>query len=175
MELKSKIKNIYQNLVDDCYEIVLQANLSPAEIEPLLGKDLRVKLTKWSEKRSLDANSYLWVLCTKLAEVHNSSKDEIYEECIQKYGYVDDPPIVVTVKSHVDMSTIDGHWKLIRSNGEYSGYMRIRGSSTYTKSEMAHFLDMVVQDAKDSGVETLTPAELERMKNDWVGTPTAKP
>lgn len=173
MELKAKIKSIYQNLVDDCYEIVLQANVSPAELEPLLGKDLRAKFTKWSEKRSLDANGYLWVICTKMAEVLKSSKDEVYEECIRKYGYVDDPPITVTVKSYVDMSKIDGHWKLIHSNGEYSGYIRIRGSSEYTKAEMAHFLDMVVQDAKELGVETLIPEEIERLKQDWVGTPKA--
>ena len=174
MELKAKIKNIYQNLVDDCMEIVLQASINPTEIEPLLGKDMRVKLTKWSEKRSLDANAYLWVLCTKLAEVHDSSKDEIYEECIQKYGYFDDPPITITVKANVDMSVIDGHWKFLKSDGKFAGYMRIRGSSEYTRAEMAHFLDMVVQDAKDSGIEVLTPNELERLKNDWVGTPTAK-
>lgn len=173
MELKAKIKNIYQNLIDDCYEIVLQANVSPAELEPLLGKDLRTKFTKWSDKRSLDANGYLWVICTKMAEVLKSSKDEVYEECIQKYGYVDDPPITITVKAEVDMSIIDGHWKLLRSDGRFSGYIRIRGSSEYTSSEMAHFLDMVVQDAKELGVETLPPSELERLKQDWVATPKA--
>jgi hypothetical protein len=40
----------------------------------------------------------------------------------------------------------------------------IRGTSTYNTAEMSHFLDMVVQEAKDLGIETATPEQLAEMK-----------
>jgi hypothetical protein len=43
----------------------------------------------------------------------------------------------------------------------------IKGTSLYNTSEMARFIDMVVQEAKEEGIETLPPAELERMKAAW--------
>lgn len=42
-----------------------------------------------------------------------------------------------------------------------------RGSSTFNQKEMSQLIDMVVQDCKEQGVETATPNELERMKQEW--------
>ena len=167
MEIKAKLKNVYENIIDDCTEAVFE--VPTKEIAKLRGQEVRLKVTKWSEKRSLDANAYLWVLCTKLGEALKTSKDEVYEECINKYGYVDEPPICISVKSDVDMSLIDGHWKYLRDSldGRFKAYMRLRGTSEYTKKEMAHFLDMVIEDCKEQGIETLPNEEIERMKAMW--------
>jgi hypothetical protein len=43
----------------------------------------------------------------------------------------------------------------------------IKGSSEYDTAEMAKFIDAVVLEAKELGIETLPPAELERMKSLW--------
>lgn len=134
-------------------------------LERLREKDLDLVLKVHREKRSLDSNAYLWVLCTKIADVVRSSKDEIYEEMLQKYGYVSD--ITITVKSEVDMTKIDGHWKFLKSNGKFSAYLMIRGSSEYNGLEMQKFLDMVVLEAKELGIETATPKELEQMNRLW--------
>lgn len=140
--------------------------LSTECIEALEGmreRVIEVSLSIHRQKRSLDANGYLWILCTKLAEVLNSSKDEIYEEELQKYGYLDEET-VITVKSEVDMSRIEGHWRLIKDNGKFKAYIRVRGSSEYNSKEMAHFLDMIILDAKEQGIETDTPEQIEEYK-----------
>lgn len=167
MEVKAKLKNVYQNRADDCIEAVFE--IPNEDMLNLRGQDLRMKLTKWSEHRSLDANKYCWKLCTLLAEKLKSSKDEIYEEELFKYGYLDDPVITITVLSKVDMRLIDGHWKYYStsSDGKFKSYMRVRGSSEYDRREMAHFLDMIIQDCKEQDIETLPPAELERLKQAW--------
>lgn len=167
MEYKATLKNIYQNVVDDCYEVVFQMQEPPTKLMDKISGLFRLKVTRWSEKRSLDANAYFWQLATKIAEVLKTSKEEVYEECLQKYGYLDEPPITITVKAEVDMSRIDGHWKFIKSDGKFSAYIRIRGTSEYDSREMAHFIDMVIQDAKELGIETLPPEEIERMKQAW--------
>lgn len=131
---------------------------------------LSIEAKKYRKKRSTDANAYLWVLCSEIAEVVKSSKEEVYEEMLRKYGvvYKDDVGyITVTVKKEVDMSKIEGHWLFYKDNGKFASYLMIKGTSEYDTAEMAKFLDMVVQEAKENGIETLTPAELERMKSEW--------
>lgn len=131
---------------------------------------LSITAKKYRQKRSLDANAYCWVLITKIAEMMNSSKEEIYEDMLQKYGYIyqdDDGYITVTVKADVDMNKITGHWKFLKGNGKFNSYLMIKGSSEYDSAEMAKFIDRIVDEAKELGIETMTPAELERMKAAW--------
>lgn len=141
------------------------------QLESIMKQDrLRIKAVKYKEKRSLDANAYAWVLMTKIADVVSTSKEEVYEDMLRRYGYIyedDEGYITVTVKKSVDMSKIDGHWKFIKDNGKFASYMMIKGSSEYDTAEMSRFIDRIVEEAKDLGIETLTPAELERMKNEW--------
>lgn len=164
MECRAFVENISRSFGGDYLLTLRLDGIGRTELEGLNNSTpYRLKLLKWTEKRSPDANAYLWVLCSKMAEVLGTSKDEVYEELLQRYGLVDDE-IVITVKKSVDMSKVEGHWHLLKSDDKWCGYIRIRGTSEYDRREMAHFLDMVVEDAKELGIETLPPAELERMK-----------
>jgi hypothetical protein len=168
MESKGYITGISRDFRTGKYTLVATLEgVNPNEFGSLDDSHpYRIKVSKWSEKRSLDANAYLWVLCSKMAESLGSSKEEVYEELLQRYGLVDED-VVITVKASVDMSKVEGHWHLLKSDGTWSGYIRIRGSSEYNRSEMASFLDRVVEDAKEIGVETMTPQELEKIKEAW--------
>ena len=100
----------------------------------------------------------------------DSSKEEVYEEMLRKYGVIykdEDGYITVTVKKEVDMSKISGHWLYYKDNGKFASYLMIKGTSEYDTAEMAKFIDMAVSEAKELGIETLTPDELERMKSAW--------
>ena len=139
-------------------------------IDKLKDSLLSIKAVKFRKKRSLDANAYCWVLMTKIAEVIDSSKEEVYEEMLQKYGYLDTDDegyIAITMKSSVNISKLDGHWKLYKSNGRFTSYLKIKGSSDYNTTEMAHFIDQVVLEAKELDIETMTPNEIAKMKEMW--------
>ena len=43
------------------------------------------------------------------------------------------------------------------------------GSSTYNRKQMAALIDLVVQDCKQLGIDTLTPAELAGLVDRWEG------
>ncbi len=43
----------------------------------------------------------------------------------------------------------------------------IRGSHTYDNKEMSALIDGTVEDAKEMGIETLSPGEIERLKALW--------
>lgn len=143
------------------------------QVENMRSDDLlRIRAVKYKQKRSLDANAYAWVLMTKIANHPDisSSKEDVYEQMLQKYGTLyedEDGYITITVKKSVDMSKVDGHWKFIKDNGKFASYLMIKGSSEYDTTEMSHFIDRIVEEAKELGIETATPDELERMKQEW--------
>ena len=66
---------------------------------------------------------------------------------------------------------IGGHWKrvkeFIKDGKTWVSYLMIKGSSEYDTAEMSHFIDRIVEEAKELGIETATPDELERMKQEW--------
>lgn len=138
---------------------------------------LKVDARKYRRKRSLDANAYAWVLMTKMAGVLRTSKDEVYELMLQRYPNIDmydDECIVATFKSTVDISMIDGHWIRYKSNGTFTSYIKIKGSSKFDSKEMSVFIDGIISECKELGIETLTPNEIERLKQEWhINTKTA--
>ena len=176
MEFTGKVLGINQDYATGTFTISFSVNESAAVIagyDAIKDIDvLDIKAVKHRKKRSLDANSYAWVLMSKIAAHPDvrSSKEEIYEEMLRKYGffYEDDSGyITVTVRADVDMSKIGGHWQLIKDNGTFKGYAMIKGSSEYDTREMSRFIDGIVSDAKELEIETLTPNELEEMKARW--------
>ena len=46
-------------------------------------------------------------------------------------------------------------------------YRLLKGSHTYDTKEMSELIDGTVSEAKELGIETLPPDELERMVNAW--------
>jgi hypothetical protein len=174
MESTGVLKSVNRDWTTGKIIISFQLNEEPTEaINDIQScEKLSIKAVKYREKRSLDANAYCWEIITKIANHPDikSSKEEVYEEMLQKYGYLyqdEDGYIPVTVKTGVNMSKIEGHWKFYKSNGKFDSYLMIKGSSEYDSKEMAHFIDCVVQEAKELGIETLTPVELERLKTEW--------
>ncbi len=172
MEFSGNLVNIVKDWNTNQWQVTFTLN-EPGilkQLDKLRNIKLKVTAQRWKKKRSLDANAYCWVLMTKIAEAIDSSKEEVYEEMLQKYGYLyqdDDGYVTVTVKASVDMSKIEGHWKRYKSNGKFTSYLMIKGSSEYDTKEMAHFIDMIVDEAKALDIETLTPDELQRMKEMW--------
>lgn len=131
---------------------------------------LSLEIKKYRAKRSLDANAYAWVLMSKLAEVLNTSKEEVYEEMLKHYGTLyedEDGYITITVKSSVPVDKLEGHWLRIRGNDSYTGYAMIKGSSEYDTAEMSRFIDGIISECKDQNIQTMTPNEIEEMKQKW--------
>ncbi len=173
VDFTGELTGIVQDFESGKYKITFEINEGLPIVNILLNlfhKKLSISAKEYKKKRSLDANAYCWVLMSKIAELNDTSKDEVYEEMLQKYGYFykdDNGYITVTVKDEVDMSKIKGHWKFYSGNGEFSAYLMIKGSSEYDSKEMAKFIDMIVLEAKEQGIQTETPDEIERMKALW--------
>ena len=174
MEVTGRLHSINRDWNTGKIILSLELNEEPTEDLNFIAscERLSVSIKKFKKKRSLDANAYCWALMTEIANHPDvkSSKEEIYEEMLQKYGYLykdDEGYITMTIKSEADVSNVPGHWAFYKTNGKFTSYLMIKGSSEYDTAEMAHFIDMVVQEAKELGIETAMPDELERMKGLW--------
>lgn len=127
------------------------------------GKMFDVEIKQHREKRSLDANAYMWVLLDKMAEKLPESKDELYEKMLVEYGVFE---TVSLKKEAVEafMKQWAGPVKRLGSGfvkGKEFVHLRICfGSSSYDTKQMSRLLEGIVRECQDLGIETKTPAEL---------------
>ena len=134
--------------------------------------DLTVK--KRRNKRSLDANAYSWVLISKLAEKLNKKPIEVYQELIRDMFTYEIVPIRVDAIDHWIMTweTRGLGWLSIdigptKNFPEYHNVKCHYGSSVFDTKEMSQFIDMIIQECKEQGIEHLSPDEIRRLKEAW--------
>lgn len=125
------------------------------------------EIKEHKNKRSLNSNSYLWVLCTKIADIINLSKEEVYVKMLEDYGV----SLLVPLTPN---DNPDGFFKYYKyfdngslNNKECVWYKVFKGSSEYDSKEMSHLLNGVVQEAKNLGIMTLDEIEIQEMLDRW--------
>lgn len=123
-------------------------------------------------KRSLNANAYCWVLMNKIADAIKSTKEEVYREYIKNKGIFR----LITMNKDATNTFIKVWqekglgWICDTSESKYEGMIDVvayYGTSSYNTKQMANFIDYVVDEAKNLGIETLPPDEIERLKSLW--------
>lgn len=138
-----------------------------AAAEALLGKRLTIKVDRYKEKRSLNANAYAWCLIGKIGNSTRASKEEVYFKMLKDYGQSD----LVSVLAHIP---VEHYFKYYEEAGEstlngklFKHYRVYKGSSEFDTREMSIFIDGIVSEAKNLGIETMTPNEIAKMKDLW--------
>ncbi len=135
------------------------------------GKTMTVEIAKKRRKRSLDANDYLWGLITEIAAVLRSSKDEIYEQMIIRYGTVFTHVIVKPEAVEKFIREWPGPVRALgeaRANGQKGIQLQcFAGSSTYDSKQFSRLLDGVIDEARALGIKTLDDLERQNIINDW--------
>lgn len=126
-----------------------------------------VKIDKHREKRSLNANAYLWKLVTEIGNVLNKSKEEVYLQMLIDYGQSE----MVSILSEIDVKGYFKYYKLagtsILNGKEFNHYKIYKGSSEYDTKEMSILLNGVVQEVKNLGIKTKDDIEIERLLEEW--------
>ncbi len=121
------------------------------------------------KKRSLNANAYCWKLCTEIANVLRTSKDDVYLCMLKRYGQSSVVSVVESAaelfKRSVKYCEDFGEADL---NGKHFKHIKVfMGSSEYDTKQMAILIDGIVSEAKALGISTMTPAEIEKLKSSW--------
>lgn len=139
-------------------------------------QDVEWDIKKHRKKRSLDANGYYWKLVAEIAEATKVSKNEVHNVLLRRYGQaqgIDGRLVTVYIPDTEKAAkqailAEDYHIKptsyvQVGSKGQvFRQYIMLRGSRTYDSREMAILIDGAISEAEQLGIQTLTPAELER-------------
>jgi hypothetical protein len=128
---------------------------------------LSIKIDKYREKRSINANAYAWKLMTEIGNVVRQSKEAVYFTMLQRYGQSD----MVSIRDHINPAD---YFKYYEEVGEgtvrgklFKHYRIYKGSSEFNTREMSIFLDGIIAEAKDLGIQTETPEQIAKMKSLW--------
>ena len=149
------------------------------------------------KKRSLDSNSYFWVLVNKIAKNQKLSDAEVHDKFLSEnicYFYNEDgafdwktSPREPNKYGLMKEKVADGYsyWmfagykvKLQKEDGSVckdpqgnditsNVYWHIKGSHQMDSVQMNRLISSVVYEAKNLGIETATPQELEEMQRLW--------
>lgn len=129
------------------------------------GKELKVDLKQYRKRRSLDANSYSWILCDKIAKVIGNTKEFVYQEAIKAVGEFEIVPIkdeaVERWQKNWESKGL-GWQSEVMGDSKIKGYtntINYFGSSTYNSLEFSKLLEEIIFQAKELGIETMTPDE----------------
>lgn len=150
---------------DDCRELY----------ETLKGKDLDVTAKKHREPRSLNANSYAWVLMDKLAEKLHIAKESIYKNYVRNIGGNNDRLYIADEAVGRFCTAWEGYglgWLCDVLPSGQKGVSEVTayyGSSTYDTAQMSRLIDLIVQDCMSVGIEVRDPADIESMLEAWDG------
>lgn len=140
----------------------------------LADRKLSVDLKKYRAKRSNDANAYCWVLCQKIAEKIQGTAMGVYRKAIREVGIWRD-------FHNFDLATANTFrhaWEMLgigwmteqvdfEPDGDHVCIRAYYGSSTYNTQQMTRLIDHLVSDAKDLGIQTETPEEINNMLSLW--------
>ena len=135
-------------------------------------KGKKFDIQEHKEKRSLNANSYCWLLLGKIADSIGSTKEEIYRDYIRNKGIYR----IITMNSEA-VSTFVKVWSerglgwiCETSETKISGLTDViayYGTSTYNKKQMSYFIDYVVQECHNLRIETKSQEEIDSLLNNW--------
>ena len=135
---------------------------------------LNLEIKRQRKGRSLNANAYFHKLCDLIAKAINVSAIRVKNMMLGRYGQLDEEVSHMILSKEIDVLDLEnihfrptGHTKMLDNGKVYQVCLVIRGSHTYDTREMAQLIQGTVDEAKALGIETLTPAELERMTREW--------
>lgn len=136
---------------------------------------LNIEMKKWYKKRSLDANSYCWVICDLIAKELSkngiTTKEEIYRDAILQVGTFE--PFIVQEKTFENFKRIwekQGLGFLVQEVSRKDKCVKVNcyyGSSTYDSKEMSLLIEILVQLAKSLNIETKSKAEIDSLLKEW--------
>lgn len=137
---------------------------------------LTIELKKWRQKRSLDANSYCWVLCDKIAKELCKdgtiiTKEDVYKDAILQIGTFE--PFIVQEKTLDNFKRIwekQGLGFLVQEVSKKDKSVKVHayyGSSTYDTKEMSLLIESLVELAKTLHIETKPQNEIDSLLREW--------
>ena len=149
-------------------------------VRKMKNKVYQMEVKEYRQKRSLDANQKLWAMINEMSTILRLTPEEIYQ------GYIPDVgnnyrifPVLPEEINQVAEEWCHGHiGRLVEDMGpcrlrDLRGYHNLkcyRGSSEYDTKTFSRLLDLVIQDCRNLGIETMSERERSLLLEEWEAT-----
>jgi len=128
------------------------------ELAELEGKDIELTAEKKRNKRSRNANSYMWELCEQIARKIKSTKEDVYRRAVREVGLFRDVELqsdaVNTIRTVWAMNGTGWFTESISQNDKTETVRLYYGSSCYNTLQMARLIQYIADDAEELGIQT---------------------
>ena len=137
---------------------IIQSNDGVYEVKPEKEidnvEDYDVFFVKKTQKRGLDANALSWTLIDRLAKEMKTSRDEIYDLMLSRYGvatYVIVKPICLSkIEEMLEHYRVLGE---VEINGQKGVQLQVFvGSSHYNREEFTTYLNGIISECENLGL-----------------------
>lgn len=154
-----QVHSTEKRTVEKIYELARLGQIPPK-------KRLTAQFAWKRDKRSADANSYFHVLADKIATALGENKTTVTQMLVCDYGTMCG---ILTVPRESDPAKCGAEYtRWIGYEGDKnSKYILYKPTHTLDTAEMSKLIDGAVSEAQQLGIETKTPAELDRIKALW--------
>lgn len=163
--MRGRLKELIQ-LKSGKYIVTMEIDGDFPEYDDLKENDVEITVEKYKEKRSKNANGYMWVLCEKIARKIGVTKYDVYKQAIREVGVFQD--IAISEKAKGTFRTV---WEAYGTGyfvEDFGMYVRAYyGSHNYNTAQMSRVVDYIVSEAKALNIDTLTPNEIINLVNLW--------
>lgn len=169
--MKGRLVSLERDYVKEEWKLTITSKDSQLakDFEKLNNSDVSIELKKYRDRRSLNANAYLWKCLQEIAEAIGSDKWDVYLQMIKRYGkhiYIVVKPAAVKdfMKSWRECEIIGD----IIVNGQKGVQLLCYpGSSEYDTEEMRKLINGVVSEMKDMDLRIPATEDLERAIAEW--------
>lgn len=176
MKIKGKIYGITKDILSGqrLLTVAYEGEIGE-EINDLAGKEISVEIKPYRKKRSLNANKYMWELCSQIGEKVELPANEIYRDAITQMNV-----FKYFMLTQNEASTFKQVWEdkgtgWITDQVDYDedgDRVVIRayyGSSTYNTKQMSRLIDWLVEEAKELGITVISEQERTLLIDNWKG------
>ena len=127
-------------------------------------KEKQYELREYHKRKTLSQNAYAWVLINEIANKINKSKEQVYLQMLKDYGQRTEILLKADVKVKTYFKYYEAINKIKKNDIEFIEYYLYKGSSQFDSKEMSIFIDGIVEEAKQLGIQTMTPNEIRKME-----------
>ena len=162
MEFKAELNKIPLKVEDGSYILSFNlgkdAHIAYEIYEQYMKAPVKVKIEKYREKRSDEANRMFWACISKMADALHLDNWEMYLRELKKYGTY--TPLIIKKEALEDLKKM---WRTVEivgervdsaSHEEYYEVLCFYGTSQYNSKEFARLLSGVLEDMRDLGLDT---------------------
>lgn len=148
-------------------------------------KEYTVEIKRKTKSRSLNANSYCWLIAQKIAvELSKNSyttKEDVYRKAIKDCGHFTYVPVREdAVERYITIWQAHGIGWIAEDAGEcksikgYHNIMCYHGSSVYTVAEMQRLIDCLVDECNQLGIKLDNSDYIQSLVKEWGNEQTKK-